>query len=227
MFWATLIILGPTLYFLKTAIDYVYPDQLRIMALKIGWNTMEICSKAEIYATHLYNEYVPTLLVKSPPQAILKFICDGDEIKTCTIHNFKKDKNINYDFILYEIPIIKKDNYDKYDSYVVRYEKMADVLPIEYNSLKCFELNMIQMTIKRLDIPITIYLGRKQYMINGNVLFDRPFLKWYLNMRCNIVLEEEDQYVIMFIDHEMNYITLPDYCYLLIKKNGYDIVNIL
>jgi hypothetical protein len=226
MFWATLIILAPTLYFVKTAIEYVYPDQLRIMAIKIGWNTMEFCSRVEIVATQFYNDYIPTLLAKGTPQASLKFICDGDEIETCTIHNFKKNKNINYDFILYEIPIIKKDNYDKYDNYVVRYEKMADVLPIEYNSMKCFELNMIQMIINESDNPITIDLGRTQYMINGNVLFDRPFLKWYLNMRCHISLEPEDQYVITFIDHEMNYITLPDSSYLLIKKNGYDIVNI-
>lgn len=227
MFWATLIILGPTLYFIKTAMDYVYPEQVQIMAIKIGWHTMEICSKAEIYATHFYNEYVPTLLAKRPPQASIKFICDGDEIETCTIHDFKKNKNINYDFILHEIPIIKKDNYDKYDNYVIRYEKMADVLPIEYNSLKCFELNMVQIIINGSDNPITIDLGRTQYMINGNVLFDRPFLKWYLNMRCHIALDEEDKYVITFIDHEMNYITLPDYCYLLVKKNGYDIVNII
>ena len=109
----------------------------------------------------------------------------------------------------------------------MRYERIADVLPIEYNSLKCIELNMLQMTINGADIPITIDLGRTQYMINGNVLFDRPFLKWYLNMRCHISLEPEDKYLITFIDHEMNYITLPDSCYLLVKKNGYDIVNII
>ena len=83
------------------------------------------------------------------------------------------------------------------------------------------------MIINESDNPITIDLGRTQYMINGNVLFDRPFLKWYLNMRCHTVLDEEDKYVVTFIDHEMNYITLPDYCYLLVKKNGYDIVNII
>ena len=227
MFWTTLIILGPTLYFVKTALDYVYPDQVRIIAMKIGWNTMDFCSRAEIVATQFYNNYIPTLLAKSPPQAMLTFICDGDEIETCSINELKKHKNINYDFILYDIPIKKKDNYDKYDNYVVRYERIADVLPIEYNSLKCIELNMLQMTINGADIPITIDLGRTQYMINGNVLFDRPFLKWYLNMRCHISLEPEDKYLITFIDHEMNYITLPDSCYLLVKKNGYDIVNII
>jgi hypothetical protein len=62
-------------------------------------------------------------------------------------------------------------------------------------------------------------------MVSGNVLFDRPFIKWYLNIFKNIVLDNEDKYVITFIDHNMNYITLPDYCYLLVKKKNYDIIN--
>ena len=63
--------------------------------------------------------------------------------------------------------------------------------------------------------------------MSGNILFDRVFLKWYLNKYCNTLLDSTDKYIITFIDHDMNYITLQDYCYLLIKKNGYDIVNVV
>jgi len=193
--------------------------------MKTGWNAMEICSKIEIYASKLYNK-IPALITHKP-QAMIKFICDGDEIEHYTFNDFlkrKKEITLNYDFILYEIPITKTDNYANYDKYVIRYENINDVIYSEYNSLKCFELNMIQILIND-SIDISIKLERSQYMMNGNVLFDRKFLKWYLNMYCGTILEKEDKYVVTFIDHNMNYITLPDYCYILIKKNSYDIVN--
>ena len=234
MFWTFIVVATPTLFLLKTAIDYFYPKQLKRVTMRLGWNAMELCAKAEIYATRMYNQYVPTLLARNSPQQIIKFICDGDEIRTYTINEFMKKRNdikqeqLNYDFILYETPIIKKDEYAKYDNYIIRYENIDDVLYIEYTSvLKCFELNMIQITINESETPITLDLGRDQYMMSGNILFDRVFLKWYLNKYCNTLLDSTDKYIITFIDHDMNYITLQDYCYLLIKKNGYDIVNVV
>ena len=239
MFWTLIVVTAPTLFLLKTAIDYFYPRQIRRMAMKIGWNAMELYTKTEICAIRLYNQYMPTLLARTPAQPIIKFISDGKETQTYTIKEFMIMKNdmaandtsleqIKYDFILYETPIIKKDEYTKYDNYITRYENMKDVLYIEYTSaLKCFELNMVQITINQAELPITLDLSPNQYMLSGNILFDRVFLKWYLNKYCNINLAVSDKYVITFIDHHMNYITLPDYCYLLIKKNGYDIVNIV
>ena len=159
MFWTFIIVTAPTLFLLKTAIDYIYyPDPIiNRTVMQIGWNAMELCTKAEIYVTRLYNQYVPTLLNRTPPQPIIKFICDGDEIQTYSITEFMKKRNdigqINYDFMLYETPIIKRDEYAKYDNYITRYETIKDVLYIEYTSLKCFELNMIQMTINDAETP--------------------------------------------------------------------------
>lgn len=226
MFW-TVILIAPTLFCVKTAIDYIYPGKIKRFAMKTGWHAMELCSKIEIYTTRMYTTYMP-ILFPYKPQAMIKFISDGEEIVNYTVPEFFKKKKTNtltYDFILYEIPSKKKDKYDKYDNYVFRYENINDVIHLEYNSLKCFELNMIQITINESDVVHNIDMGRNQYMINGNILFDRAFLKWHLNKYSNVILEPEDKYVVTFIDHNMNYITLPDYCYLFIKKNNYDIIN--
>jgi hypothetical protein len=222
----------PTLFFVKTAVDYYYPGKIKRLAMKTGWRAMEICSKIEIYATNLYTTYMPNVYPYKT-QARIKLIDNGVEIVSYSKTDFfkeRKNKTLTqkYDFILYEIPIEKKDKYDKYDkydNYIFRYETINDVIQLEYNSVKSFELNMIQLTMTDSDISYSIELGRNQYMINGNILFDRPFLKWYLRKYCNVSLGEADQYVITFIDHNMNYITLPDYCYLFIKKNNYDIIN--
>ena len=229
MFWTAVFLIAPTLYLVKTAVDYVYPNKIKRWAMKASWHAMEVCSKMEIQATLAYKDYIEPFLPKKKQHAMIRMICDGDEIANYSFSNFilNKDKiNYEYDFILYDIPIVKKDNYEKYDRYMLRYENINDVLSVEYNSLKCFELNMIQITINESESH-SIDLGRYQYMINGNILFDRPFLKWYLNVYCGIILCEEDKYVVTFIDHNMNYITLPDYCYIFIKKNNYEIINIL
>jgi len=226
MFW-TVVLIAPTLFVLNSVIEYVYPGKIKTAMMKIGWSAMELCTKVEIAATQIYNS-IPPVFAKQPPKTMIKFICDGNEITTFSFDEFVKYKNktnINYDFILCEIPIVKKDNYEKYDTYVIRYENINDIMSVEYNSLKCFELNMIEMKVLTKE-TYNIDLGRNQYIINGNILFDRKFMKWYLNMYCNFILDDEDRYTITFIDHNMNYITLQDNCHLLIRKNNYDIVNL-
>ena len=232
MFWEALLIITPTFFLVKKTVDYFFPGKCRTITMKTSWYTIELCSKIEIYISETYNRYIPTLFA-SNPEARIKLIGDGDEIQNYSFHEFMKYKKngmikAQYDFLLYEIPIQKKDKYHKYDKYIFRYENSNDIINvIECNSLKSFELNMIQMTINNSDVIYTIDFGRNQYILNGNVLFDRPFLKWYLNVHCNVILQDSDKYVVSFIDHNMNYVNLPDYCYLLIKKNNYDIVNIV
>ena len=227
--WCTAIfIIAPTLYVFKTVVDYIFPNKLKMVAMKTGWYTMELCSKIEIHATNFYNKYAPVLFTNNP-QPMVKFICDGAETEKYTLTDFfNQPKNninkINYDFILHEVPILIKDKYTKYDNYVIRYQNVTDVIGVELNYLKCFELKMIQMKVNDVD-DYTIDLGRNQFMISGNILFDRKFLKWCLNSNYNVVLEEEDKYVITFIDHNMNYIILPDTSFLLIKNNNYDIIT--
>ena len=58
---------------------------------------------------------------------------------------------LKYDFILYETPIIKKDEYTKYDNYIIRYENIDDVLYIGL----------------RLPILLKIMQWQNQYKIQG------------------------------------------------------------
>jgi hypothetical protein len=155
---------------------------------------------------------------KNNTEAMLKIIYDGEEVANYTFKEFSnKKKYITYDFILYSIPV-------EDDNYVLRYDDADDILAVEYTSLKCIELTDVQIRVNDIE-TYTIDFGRNQYFINGNVLFDRKFLKWYLNMFCGIHLAEEDKYRITFNDPEKKSINLPDYCYLLIKRNNYIIVN--
>lgn len=225
MCWIALIVAAPTA---AVVLDYVYPGKLKKVLLKVGWNAIECYTRLEMRATRIYNTYGPS---PKPRQASLKVIANGNEVAKYSFPEFQaereKEKLPAYDFILYDIPVKVNDPLDKYDTYVVRYEKAADVLDLEYTNttVKPIELNMVQININHTSY--TVDFGRKQYMLNGNVLFDRDFLKWYLNVHSNIRLESEDKYTVTFFDQHMNYITLPDSCYLYIKNNNYEIVNVL
>ena len=154
------------------------------------------------------------------PEAILKIIYNGEEIANYTFEEFLNNKNsIICDFILYSIPVNN-------DIYVLRYESIEDVLEVEYTSLKCLELTDVHIRVNDIE-TYPIDFGRHKYCINGNVLFDRKFMKWYLNVFCNSDLEEVDDYKVTFRDNEKKLVTLPDYCYLLIKRNKYIIVNFI
>lgn len=176
--------------------DIFYPGQIKYFIVSLGW--------------------------QSDP-AIIKVVYDGEEIRQFTFDTFKKniDSITTYDFILQENPLLHNK---KYDNYVVRYENKEDVLYAEYNSLKCITLTDIEIKINNKD-KHTIDFQRNQYMIDGNVLLDRYFLKWYLNTQKNIALDDEDHYIVTFLDQNRNTITLKDYCYIYIKKKGYVIVN--
>jgi hypothetical protein len=173
--------------------------------------------------THLFIEYFYSIKIKKIP-TIIKIIYDGNQIETYEINDFLQLKNyitLNYDYILYEIPF---DGNEHYDTYVLRYETINDVYLIEYNSMKIIDLTDMHVIVNETE-KYSINFGRSQYMLPGNVLFDRKFMKWYLNMYCHTTLHETDTYKYTFRDHKMKFITLPDYCYLLLKKNNYTIVN--
>jgi hypothetical protein len=223
MFWSALVIL-PTL---GCVYDYIYPGKLKKVMLKVGWNTIEYYTRIEMKVTAVYNTYMPRFIAKKERQAAIKIIADGTEIAHYSLPEFQRaDKSrLNYDFILYEIPM-QFDAYETYDTYVVRYENVNDVMEVEYSTgLKCIELNAMQISVNKRTYNIEF--GRKQYMLNGNVLFDRHFLKWYLKVHCGVTLQPGDTYMVTFIDQHMNYITLPEYCYIYVKKNNYEIVNVI
>ena len=170
-----------------------------------------------LFIYYFYN--IIKIILYNKPEAMLKIIYDGEEIANYTFEEFLYFKKyITCDFILYSIPV-------KNDNYVVRYERVEDVLKVEYTSLKCLELTDVHIIINDSE-TYPIDFGRHQYYINGNVLFDRKFLKWYLKVNHKVCLDE-DEYKVTFRDHENKFITLPDYCYLLIKRNKYIIINLI
>ena len=128
------------------------------------------------------------------------------------------------DFFLYEIPASARDK--KYDTYVLRYDNVEEIFEIKHQTDLCsVKFDVIRFEFKNSVRVYNIKFGKQQYIIPGNRLFDRNFLKWFMKTHHNLTLKEEDKYLISFIDQEMNYVSFDEHSYILIKKDSYEQKN--
>jgi hypothetical protein len=236
MLWSIVVIIPITGFFVKKAIDYFYPNKINEIikkkSLKYGWIVLDKVSRCEIYMSKLwftYKHYIP--LTFNPNKQQLIFVKNGEEIVKMNFDDYieeqiYKDFSTKYDFILHHIPIENTDKYDKYDSCYKRYNDVNTIAECRVlKSPKCIQFTMVVLSIKNSDKTYCIDYGRNQFNINGNVLYDRSFLNWVLKKYHNLSMNENDEYTLTFIDHNMNYVTIPNTCYILIENDDYKIVN--
>lgn len=225
MFW-TLIVAIPTIFLTQRIIEYFYPGMIKKEAIKVGWNALQLCSKLEVQASYVINKIKP-FLPKSynETKSFIIFIYEGDEIDKYELDDFLHlnpvDIPPNYDFIIYKLPI--KDSDEKQ---MIRYEKHEDIVELKYNVESEFKFNSIQFSFKNTDKIYNIEFKKNRFMIEGNILFDRKFLQWYLNKYHDAIVQDNDKYIVSFIDHEMNYLTFNETECILINKRKYTLQRI-
>ena len=217
-------------------INYYCPEKMNTYLYKSGWNTLELISQCEIYAENTYDavkEYLPVSWVNK--KAYVKCIQGGEEVGNYEINKFLAMKaNVadeqfktllkETDFFLYEIPATARDK--KYDTYVLRYDNVEEIVEIKHQTDLCsVKFDVIRFEFKNSVRVYNIKFGKQQYIIPGNRLFDRNFLKWFMKTHHNLTLKEEDKYLISFIDQEMNYVSFDEHSYILIKKDSYEQKN--
>ena len=61
----------------------------------------------------------------------------------------------------------------------------------------------------------------KPFMVVANRLFDRPFTKWILDFNHGIELDDDDDYTVHIMDHEVNILTLSPKEYIELNKDNY------
>ena len=234
--FCSILIIPITGFFTKKLVDSFYPNKVNEIIKKksyhYGWWLLDTVSRVEIQLSNIwykYKEYIPFSINKNNQQFI--FIKNGEEVEKLNLNEFNikqkyKHFPFEYDFILHHIPIENIDKYDKYDYCYKRYDNYADIVEKHYiKSPKCIEFTTVVVSIKNSDKTYCIEHGREQFNINGNVLYDNSFLKWALKKYHHLSITDNDEYTVTFIDHNMNYITLPNTCYILIDNTDYKIVN--
>ena len=107
----------------------------------------------------------------------------------------------------------------------------TDTVEMVRNSLsKTNELYLLALRINLHEPPNTEFIhirfDEQHIYMEGNVLFDRPFVKWVLNTKKNIKLGEDDTYTVSFINTNAMYVVVTDTECIKIIKGDYDVLRI-
>lgn len=230
MFWTALTLISvPILFITNKIINRLHTKTISKRVAYYGWYVLEFCSKVEIKVQNAYaiiKPYIPSFNKENT--AMIVVIKDGEEIEKYNLDDFlylRERGNIiegTYDFILYELSI---SNNSKYNKVLLRYNNHKDIMKIEYNAMNEYSFISMQFKIIGLEKIYNINFNKNQFMINGNILFDRHFIKWFMLKYNNTIVQDKDKYYISFIDHNINYIIITDTEHIIVKNKTYEIVK--
>lgn len=98
---------------------------------------------------------------------------------------------------------------------------------IERNGLHQVYYPKIEQTAYKF-LQVQIEVGGKKYeieskpfMVVGNRLFDRPFTNWILGFEHGMEFDDDEEYSVHIMDHEVNILTLSPKEYVELNKDNY------
>jgi hypothetical protein len=121
---------------------------------------------------------------------------------------------------------------NKFEYNVIRFNNISDFL--EYNTTNTNKTIYTPSPAKFLGmkliisnesnaIEINIHSGCNNFCMNSNIVFDRPFLQFYLNQYHDISLNDTDTYELTFIDHKIDTAVITEEHYIELNEDGYKI----
>ena len=154
---------------------------------------------------------------------LITLIKDGNEVKECTIDKLKLlAETINdYDLVLYNE---RHTSSNKYKNNILRLNKSRiENNDVTYNisNIRFINIQIIYKTNK-----YNVDFSKDNYYINENILFDKAFVKWYLNHAYGVIIEGTEDYTCTIMDQEVNLISLDSSSNIIIDSEGYRIEKI-
>ena len=141
------------------------------------------------------------------------------------LSDIPEDKHaLDYDLVMYKQETPPSD--EKHDFNMLRYGQVSDISQdFDTSSVK---LLAIQLKVEGEEV-VPLDFGRRNFYIVGNILFDKPFLKWMLmeggNADARKMLETGKPYKIEFINQNMSCDSVGhDQC-IIIGEEDYQVVE--
>ena len=106
--------------------------------------------------------------------------------------------------------------------YVLRFSSIQEI----NDNFTFSNIKFLSIEIKLNDKDIfAVDFKKENYYIKSNILLDKTFCEYWLHEKYNIELEDTDSYIVSFIDHKMNYITVKEDEGVFIDVNDYTIIK--
>ena len=206
----------------KKICDMLFPTEMNKFYIQVcmyGLNAYGIAYTSGQHLRKLTNVYWKNVTNK---MTVITFIKNGHELKECNLTQLSLLVNSfnNYDVILYtEL----NDIHAKYEYNVVRIDKRMLCDPI----ITASKINLLSVQVCYKGINYIIDFGTSNYYICGNILFDKAFIKWYLNHAYGVIIAEQEEYTCTIMDQNVNVIILRSSNYMLIELDRYVIGEIV
>ena len=199
-----------TLHFIQQSVWFALKVETQ---LKISFN------RTKRYLNNNIWKPLRSLIYPVNEEQHITFIKDGKEIAHMSHNDFFQTTEFpSYDFMIYNI-----------DNNLIRYndvnllKQLGDDIQFVKSSVKFLTVE-ISIFSDAYDNQFTISFEEDNFYIENNILFDKPFIMWYLNKYHNFDIDINTpggfSYMVNLIDDNIKCITLTDdECIILTKDN--------
>lgn len=198
MFFGISSLLGSSIY-----LYFSYPDYFQQVLMSVFWNLSIMKSKFEEIYEAIHKRYFPK--VQECPQFIIY------DTELCDIENIKVEPNDVLDGILESLKhmLTEKEHENKLvlfkthineSPYFIRIHNATNV--DDLTNIKLIKSPFLNVDLKYMNSgnedSLNITDGLKPYYVKGNVLFDKKFISYFLNITYGI--DSVNSYTLEFID---------------------------
>jgi len=203
--------------------DVFFPEKMDILYLQLGMVGIYTLSQVYNLANSLYNLKNWCCSFFENTQTKILLINDGHERHECDVNHMSVYVNSlsNYDVILYKE---QTPSANKYKYNILRLDETTYVnCMLKKQTIQVNKNEFLFVQILYKDNTYVVDFGVNNYYIEGNKLFDKPFIKWFLNASYGVLLDDNTDYICNFMDKNINIISLNSSQYVVIEKDNYSL----
>lgn len=201
----------------KKICDYIYPVEMNRLYINIGMYGLKAYVSLYLFVQKIYK-YKSYFTGKDVEGITVLCIKNGRIMRETSLYDVKLSPAFfeYYDMVLCKEPITDSEEY-KYNYFRLTRESCMDNLPYPSN------FSFLDINILNNGEKYNIDFGENNFYIQGNIIFDKLFLQWYLKQYHRVELAEE--YTCNIMDNDVAFITLNSKSHIHILKDKYIIVS--
>ncbi len=209
------------IYFTKKCCDYMFPAEMHELYFKTSLYGLRCFSSLCLVWDQVYNGYRAFIMDhESEADPMILCITNGYIVNKLTGTDVQLGIE-SYDLVLYKERVNNNNNNNKYKYkyQITRLTKDTSLANLPPPST----VDFVDITVFTNSQKYTLDFGSTNFYVEGNILCDQIFLKWYLREFFKVDLEEP--YTCTIMDMDINCITLDANSHVVIKKDAYAVVS--
>ena len=195
-----------------------YPESTIKFENNVLWYSLKSYSIINKYGSVLVKNILKLFQSEINDDSINLYM-NGDLVKTYTSEELicKKTSYPQHDLVLYywKVPDLEKHKVAVYST--------IDDLSDKFSNSKTKIYSAIIKMISWGGDEYEIDLSENDYMLEGNRLFDKTFIKYWLKNYSQEELMDDDIYCVTFFDQDMEQVTIDEGSYIILTKDSYKI----